>query len=57
MLEEYYKQKGYSIDQIEEEKNKRNNVFRDLGEVYIEPLYENPDEFIEDGDEIDAIIQ
>jgi hypothetical protein len=55
MLEEFYKQKGYSQDQIVEEKKKRNNVFRDLGEVYIEPLYENPDEFIEDGEDIDVI--
>lgn len=50
MLEESFKQKGYSAVQIEEEKRKRNNVFRDLGEVYIEPLYENPDDFIEEGD-------
>lgn len=40
MLGEYYKQKGYDEIQIEEYKAKRNNVFRDLGEVYVEPLYQ-----------------
>ncbi len=57
MLEEHYKQKGYNNEQIKLEKEKRNNVFRDLGEVYIEPLYENPDEYIEeDSGEVDGII-
>jgi hypothetical protein len=56
MLEEHYKQKGYNEDQIILEKKKRNNVFRDLGEVYIEPLYENPDEFIEDNGDSDEFI-
>jgi hypothetical protein len=53
MLEENYKQKGYSDEQIKSEKTKRNNVFRDLSEVYIEPLYENPDEFIEENGDSD----
>lgn len=53
MLEEYYKQKGYDEEKVKIEKTKRNNVFRDLGEVYIEPLYENPDEFIEESGESD----
>lgn len=56
MLEEHFKQKGFTDDQIKEEKRKRNNVFRDLGNVYIEPLYENPDDFIEDGEDLDVII-
>jgi hypothetical protein len=43
MLEEYYKQKGFSKDKIKEEKIKRNNIFRDLGEVYREPVYEESD--------------
>ena len=43
MLEEHYKQKGYSKDKIKIEKEKRNNIFRDLGEVYKEPLYEESD--------------
>ena len=55
-LAEYYLQKGYSDVQIKNEKIKRNNVFRDLGEVYIEPLYENPDEFIEENGESDEFV-
>jgi hypothetical protein len=43
MLEEYYKQKGFSENKIKEEKIKRNNIFRDLGEIYREPLYEESD--------------
>lgn len=43
MMEEIFKAKGYTDEQIEEEKKKRNNVFRDLGEVYKEPLYESDD--------------
>jgi hypothetical protein len=43
MLYEYYKQQGYSEEIIEKEKQKRNNVFRDLGLVYKEPLYEESD--------------
>jgi hypothetical protein len=56
MLEEYYEQKGYTKEQIESEKKKRNNVFRDLGEVYVEPLYDNIDDFVEDGEDLDAIL-
>lgn len=44
MLEEFYKQKGYTKDMINKEKEKRNNIFRDLSAVYKEPIYE------EDGD-------
>lgn len=44
MLEDHYLSKGYDETRIKQEKKKRNNVFRDLGEVYIEPLYK------EDGD-------
>ncbi len=43
MLEEYYLQKGLTNELIKIEKEKRNNVFRDLGEVYREPLYEESD--------------
>ncbi|OME55395.1 hypothetical protein BSK59_13025 [Paenibacillus odorifer] len=43
MLGEYYTQQGLSEVQIDENKKARNNVFRDLGEVYIEPLYESED--------------
>lgn len=43
MLEDYYSQKGFTNDMIKNEKEKRNNIFRDLGEVYKEPLYEESD--------------
>jgi hypothetical protein len=43
MLEEHYKQKGYTREMIKKEKEKRNNVFRDLSEVYKEPVYEESD--------------
>jgi hypothetical protein len=40
MLEEFFGQKGLSEEDIKKEKEKRNNVFRDLGEIYREPVYE-----------------
>ncbi len=43
MLSDYYNQKGYSNEMVQKEKIKRNNVFRDLGEVYKEPVYEDGD--------------
>jgi len=43
MLAEHFKQKGYSDEMIIVEKKKRNNVFRDLGQVYREPVYEEGD--------------
>jgi len=43
MLIDYYKQKGYTEEMIIKEKNKRNNIFRDLGEVYKEPIYDEGD--------------
>lgn len=43
MLEEHFKQQGYDKSQIKQFKEKRNNVFRDLGEIYKEPLYEGND--------------
>lgn len=43
MLEEFFKQKGYADDMIKKEKEKRNNIFRDLGQVYKEPIYEDGD--------------
>lgn len=43
MLKDFYKQKGYNDEQIENERKKRNSVFRDLSEVYKEPVYEDGD--------------
>lgn len=40
MLGEYFNSQGYGEQEIDEFKAKRNNVFRDLEEVYKEPLYE-----------------
>jgi hypothetical protein len=44
MLEEHYKQQGYNKEMIKKEKEKRNSVFRDLGAVYKEPIYEEGEE-------------
>lgn len=41
MLGEYFKQQGFDQKQIDEFKMKRNNVFRDLSDIYKEPLYES----------------
>lgn len=41
MLVDFYKQKGYNEEQIEQERNNRNAVFRDLSKVYKEPIYED----------------
>ncbi len=41
MLEEKFKQNGLTEEEIEVEKEKRNAVFRDLANVYVEPLYED----------------
>lgn len=43
MLEEYCKQQGMSKKEIEEFKSKRRVPYRDLGEVYVEPVYEDGD--------------
>lgn len=43
MLEEYFKQRGFTPKRIAEEKRKRNNVFVDLEEVYQEPEYDEDD--------------
>lgn len=40
MIEDHFLQQGLTKEEIEIEKQKRNNVFRDLADVYIEPLYE-----------------
>lgn len=40
MLNDYYISQGYSPEMIDKEKNKRNAVFRDLGQFYKEPVYE-----------------
>lgn len=41
MLVEFYQQKGYTDEQIKNERDKRNAIFRDLSDVYKEPLYED----------------
>lgn len=41
MLSEHYEQQGLSEEEIENNKKIRNNVFRDLGQVYVEPLYDD----------------
>jgi hypothetical protein len=56
MLEEYFHSKGYNEDEKNEYKEKRNDVFRDLSEVYIEPLY-NDDDFVEGGEKEDVKLQ
>ena len=43
MLVDFYKQKGFSEEKIQAERDKRNAVFRDLTDVYKEPLYEDGD--------------
>lgn len=43
MLVEFYKQKGFSDEQIQNEREKRNAIFRDLSDTYKEPLYEDGD--------------
>jgi len=43
MLEEHFKQQGLSKEAIVKEKEKRNNIFRDLSKVYKEPIYEESD--------------
>ena len=43
MLNEFFIQQGYNEEAIQNEKIKRNNVFRDLGKVYKEPIYEESD--------------
>lgn len=49
MLREHYKANGWNEEQIEIFLKKRNNVFRDLEEIYIEPLYSK--QSYEDGEE------
>lgn len=44
MLEEDFKSKGLSPEEIDKLKSARNNVFRDLENVYKEPLYDTGDE-------------
>jgi hypothetical protein len=40
MLREHYKQNGWNQEEIEKFLKKRNNVFKDMEQVYIEPLYQ-----------------
>ena len=44
MLQEHFDSKGFNEEEIEKFLAKRNNVFRDLEKVYVEPLYETGDE-------------
>lgn len=44
MIEEYYMQQGFDTERIKKEKEKRNNVFRDLELIYKEPVYEDGDQ-------------
>lgn len=41
MLEEHFEQQGLTDEEIKQEKEKRNAVFRDLSHIYKEPLYED----------------
>lgn len=51
MIEEFFKQKGYTEEQIENEKEKRRVPFRDLDKIYVEPLYtEDMDDYEGDDD-------
>lgn len=43
MLEEHCKQQGMNKSQIEEFKSTRRVPYRDLGQVYVEPVYEDGD--------------
>ena len=43
MLMDSYTQKGYSKERMEQERTKRNAIFRDLSEIYKEPIYEDGD--------------
>lgn len=43
MLIDSYTQKGYSKERMEQERIKRNAIFRDLSEIYKEPIYEDGD--------------
>lgn len=40
MLEEHCKQQGMSQEELDSYKRKRNNVFRDMEEIYKEPVYD-----------------
>lgn len=44
MLEEHFSSKGFNEEQVGQFKAKRNNVFRDLEKVYVEPLYDTGDD-------------
>jgi hypothetical protein len=51
MLEEFFHSKGFNEQQKRDFRDSRNSVFRDLSEVYIEPLYDDDDEMVEGGEE------
>ena len=44
MLDEYFSSKGYSDEQKQKYIEERNSIFKDLSEIYIEPLYNEGDE-------------
>lgn len=56
MVREYYSQKGMTDSEIENEIKKRETPFRDLSKVYVEPLYEEDGDFMDNGDDIDDIL-
>lgn len=57
MIKEFYSQRGLKENEVEEEINKRLVPFRDLSRVYIEPLYDDIEQFDNsDGDDIDGIV-
>ena len=51
MLEEYFTSQGFNEEQVQEFKRRRNNVFRDLEQVYREPLYDGESDLYEGADE------
>jgi len=55
-LEEYFRdEKGLAPEQVEIEKKKRNNVFKDLGERYYEPIYDSEKEENENREDIEVV--
>lgn len=50
MLDEYFNQQGFSEEEKEDFKASRNNLFRDLSDIYVEPLYDEDEELTESGE-------
>ena len=55
MLRESFKQKDYSEEEIQNEINLRIKPFKDLGNVYVEPLYSSLDDYGDEGGDDDVI--